>query len=170
MLLPAIFVIRKDSLSAEWASCSAVWFWPHAFMTFELFHQENWLAPRVEFILTHLRTFFQKMVFNMLHLYHLVTLPACRQHRALLPVVNVKGLLVKWRVVSITKVACCLRISCGWLAVGLLLLVFWRLCFLSISFALTTNVRLDCLLRSSRFFWLLCRNSWVVVNFSKLGH
>ena len=89
MVLPAILVIREYIFSTEWASSSPFWLWDHAVMPIELFHQEHRLASRMEFVLTHLRTFLEQMVLDMLNLNDLITFPTGGQHGALLPVVNV---------------------------------------------------------------------------------
>ena len=108
------------------------------------------------------------MRLDVLNLDYLVALPASCEHWALLPVVDVQGLLSECGVVQTAKVACLLRVSSHFLLVALLNLLFlpfWR----SQLFSLSADVGFDSLLRRS-FLWLLCWHSRIVINFGELGH
>ena len=117
MLLPAIFIIWEHSLCAEWASSCSVWLWFLAIMSLKLLHKEHRFASGMEFVLTHLWTLLKEMVLDVLHLNYLVTLPACGEHWAFLPVVDVERLLVESRVMCSAEVARGLSVCRHWLAI-----------------------------------------------------
>jgi hypothetical protein len=144
-------------------------------MPLKLFHKQHRLAPGMEFILAHLRALFQEVLLDVLHFDHLVTLPAGGQHRALLPIVDVQGLLGEVGVVHTAEVTGGLGVA-GFLVVmglmGWLLLLYWSttLYFLGFSLA-SSDVSFNSLLRSLlNFLWLL---SWyrgaLSIDLSKLG-
>jgi hypothetical protein len=80
-------------------------------------------------IIVRILALFSQMLVHLLNFNYLVTLPTSRQHRALLPIMDINRLSVKTRVVPIAKTACLLlwrllRINILNLALGLLLLSF----------------------------------------------
>jgi hypothetical protein len=100
-------------------------------MAFELFHQEHRLASCMEFVLTHLGTFLEQMVLDVLNLDDLITFPTGGEHWALLPVVDVQRLVGEAGVVSAAEIAD--FIIDGFLWLGLLLMLFLLLLLLHCS-------------------------------------
>lgn len=95
MFLPALLVIWIDSLRAERASSSACWLRSDALVALKFIHKEHRSTFWAEFVLVHVLAFLKEVLFNMLDLDDLLTLPAAGEHRALFPVVNIYGFLIE---------------------------------------------------------------------------
>jgi hypothetical protein len=128
VLFPTANWIRKYVLSTERTLLSARWFRSYTLVVVKVFSQHNLLALVVHFVLIRVLALLNQMLVQLRNFYNLFTLPACRQHRTLLPIVKIDWLRIKWFIVSIAKVAN--LVFCGslflwnWLGLHLRLLLF----------------------------------------------
>ena len=105
-VLSEAFLTRwENTNSAQRALGSASGLGAHALVPVEVCIQIDRVALVAGFVLVAVLALLNQMVVERRYFYDLFTLPACRQHWALFPVVNVDGLLIEIIVESAAEVA-----------------------------------------------------------------
>ena len=103
MFPPAVLIRWIDALLAQLTLHCALWLGPYALMRREILDPVHALALGAQLVFSTLFALLEEVLVQVGDLYDLPALPALREHRTLLPVVDVQGLLVEALVETPTK-------------------------------------------------------------------
>jgi len=105
MLAEAVLVWREDTASAKRTLQCSWWMRPYTLVAIKVTLEENWATFITLFVLVAVLALLDQVFIEGTNLNDLLAFPACRQHRARLPIVDIDWLFIKILVVCSTEVA-----------------------------------------------------------------